>query len=114
MCQMTTEAHLPPFILAKNYFQEFKFFHFNRDNNQALQYLKEFQPKKMAIKHIRVLLYGPVGVGKSSFINSVNNVFKGRMTNEALASSTTSDQSFTKKSSGSQPSRPQGPQSFMF
>ncbi|MEQ2272391.1 hypothetical protein XENORESO_021266 [Xenotaenia resolanae] len=51
----------------------------------------------MEIKHIRVLLYGPVGVGKSSFINSVNNVFKGRMTNEALASSTTSDKSFTRK-----------------
>ncbi|XP_047225883.1 interferon-induced protein 44-like isoform X1 [Girardinichthys multiradiatus] len=97
MCQMTTEAHLPPFILAKNYFQEFKFFHFNRDSNQALQYLKVFRPQNDEIQHIRVLLYGPVGVGKSSFINSVNNILQARMTNEALASSTTSDHSFTRK-----------------
>uniref|UniRef100_A0A3B5QKE3 Interferon-induced protein 44-like n=1 Tax=Xiphophorus maculatus TaxID=8083 RepID=A0A3B5QKE3_XIPMA len=65
-------------------------------NSDALQYLKEFQPHNEEATHIRVLLYGPVGVGKSSFINSVNNVLQGRMTNEALASATTSDQSFTK------------------
>ncbi|XP_027878655.1 interferon-induced protein 44-like isoform X1 [Xiphophorus couchianus] len=65
------------------------------DNSDALQYLKEFQPQNEEAT-IRVLLYGPVGVGKSSFINSVNNVLQGRMTNESLASATTSDQSFTK------------------
>uniref|UniRef100_A0A096M7B6 G domain-containing protein n=2 Tax=Poecilia formosa TaxID=48698 RepID=A0A096M7B6_POEFO len=63
---------------------------------EALQYLKEFQPQNEEANHIRVLLYGPVGVGKSSLINSVNTVLQGRMTNKALASSTTSDQSFTK------------------
>uniref|UniRef100_A0A3B3VU97 Interferon-induced protein 44-like n=1 Tax=Poecilia latipinna TaxID=48699 RepID=A0A3B3VU97_9TELE len=63
---------------------------------QALKSLKEFQPQNEEATHIRVLLYGPVGAGKSSFINSVNSVLQGRMTNEALASATTSDQSFTK------------------
>ncbi|XP_032423242.1 interferon-induced protein 44-like isoform X2 [Xiphophorus hellerii] len=64
-------------------------------NRVSLQYLKNFQPHNGEAA-IRVLLYGPVGVGKSSFINSVNNVLQGRMTSEALASATTSDQSFTK------------------
>uniref|UniRef100_A0A3Q3AX38 G domain-containing protein n=2 Tax=Kryptolebias marmoratus TaxID=37003 RepID=A0A3Q3AX38_KRYMA len=49
------------------------------------------------IGYLRVLLYGPVGAGKSSFIDSVSNVIRGRMTIPALASSTTSDKSFTKK-----------------
>uniref|UniRef100_A0A087X5I4 G domain-containing protein n=1 Tax=Poecilia formosa TaxID=48698 RepID=A0A087X5I4_POEFO len=66
------------------------------EHRNALQYLNNFQPQSEEANHIRVLLYGPVGAGKSSFINSVNNVLQGRMTNEALASSTTSDQSFTK------------------
>ncbi|XP_008400479.1 interferon-induced protein 44-like [Poecilia reticulata] len=65
-------------------------------NQELLQYVKNFQPQNEKVEAIRVLLCGPVGAGKSSFINSVNNVLQGRMTNEALASSTTSDQSFTK------------------
>ncbi|XP_035987097.1 interferon-induced protein 44-like [Fundulus heteroclitus] len=69
----------------------------SKNNSQALHYLKRFQPQNDEVKHIRVLLYGPVGVGKSSFINSVNNVFQERMTQKALTSSTTADKSFTKK-----------------
>ncbi|XP_035995120.1 interferon-induced protein 44-like [Fundulus heteroclitus] len=67
------------------------------DNREALHYLKKFQPQNEELKHIRVLFYGPVGVGKSSFINSVNNVFQQRMTHQALTSTRTADQSFTKK-----------------
>uniref|UniRef100_A0A3B5LKS2 G domain-containing protein n=1 Tax=Xiphophorus couchianus TaxID=32473 RepID=A0A3B5LKS2_9TELE len=67
------------------------------NKQELLQYVKNFQPQNEEIQAIRVLLHGPVGAGKSSFINSVNNVLQGKMTNEALASSTTSDQSFTKK-----------------
>uniref|UniRef100_A0A3B3YB18 G domain-containing protein n=1 Tax=Poecilia mexicana TaxID=48701 RepID=A0A3B3YB18_9TELE len=59
-------------------------------------YLKNFRPQNEEATHIRVLLYGPVGAGKSSLINSVNNVLQGRMTHEALASSTNSGQTFTK------------------
>ncbi|XP_043987729.1 interferon-induced protein 44-like [Gambusia affinis] len=66
------------------------------NNRDSLQYLKNFQPQNEEAT-IRVLLHGPVGAGKSSFINSVNNVLQGRMTTEALASATTSDQSFTLK-----------------
>ncbi|KAL3047225.1 hypothetical protein OYC64_021444 [Pagothenia borchgrevinki] len=43
----------------------------------------------------RVLLLGPVGSGKSSFISSVQSVFNGRVTNRAMVG--TSSTSFTKK-----------------
>ncbi|XP_023193312.1 uncharacterized protein LOC102225563 [Xiphophorus maculatus] len=66
------------------------------NNEEPLQYTRNFQPQNKRAKAIRVLLYGPVSMGKSSFINSVNSVLQGRMTNKALASATTSDQSFTK------------------
>ncbi|XP_017158688.1 interferon-induced protein 44-like [Poecilia reticulata] len=59
--------------------------------------MKNFQPKNKEIKAIRVLLHGPVGAGKSSFINSVNNIFQGRMTHEALASFKNCEKTFTSK-----------------
>ncbi|XP_033477447.2 interferon-induced protein 44-like isoform X1 [Epinephelus lanceolatus] len=43
----------------------------------------------------RVLLLGPVGSGKSSFVSSVQSVFNGRVTNRAMVGS--SSTSFTKK-----------------
>uniref|UniRef100_A0A3P9PUT3 Interferon-induced protein 44-like n=1 Tax=Poecilia reticulata TaxID=8081 RepID=A0A3P9PUT3_POERE len=68
-----------------------------RQKQQNLQYVQEYKPEKDDIRYLRVLLYGPVGSGKSSFINSVSNVIRGRMTVPAWASTMTSDQSFTKK-----------------
>ncbi|XP_017163748.1 interferon-induced protein 44-like [Poecilia reticulata] len=62
-----------------------------------LKYVQKYKPAQDDIMYLRVLLYGPVGAGKSSFINSVSNVLRGRMTIPALASATTSDKSFTKK-----------------
>ncbi|XP_042283128.1 interferon-induced protein 44-like isoform X1 [Thunnus maccoyii] len=67
------------------------------DNETDLQYVENYSPAKGKVKHLRVLLYGPVGAGKSSFINSVSNVLRRRMSIPAAASSTTSDKSFTKK-----------------
>ncbi|TDH06466.1 hypothetical protein EPR50_G00113660 [Perca flavescens] len=69
--------------------------YFSRNNARDLQYVQDYEPENDDIKHVRILLYGPVGVGKSSFVNSVSNVLRGRMTTPALASSTTSDKSFT-------------------
>ncbi|XP_043987719.1 uncharacterized protein LOC122839814 isoform X1 [Gambusia affinis] len=82
----------PPCPLLTTPWREIKW----GNNKELLQYTKKFQPQNKRAKAIRVLLYGPVGVGKSSFITSVNSVLQGRMTNKALASATTSDQSFTK------------------
>ncbi|XP_049337993.1 interferon-induced protein 44-like isoform X4 [Astyanax mexicanus] len=36
-----------------------------------------------SVKKARILLVGPVGVGKSSFFNSINSVFKGYVSNQA-------------------------------
>ncbi|MED6285177.1 hypothetical protein CHARACLAT_026630 [Characodon lateralis] len=67
------------------------------DRQRDLQYVQEYKPARENIRYLRVLLYGPVGAGKSSFINSVSNVLRERITIPALASATTSDKSFTKQ-----------------
>uniref|UniRef100_A0A3B4WY40 G domain-containing protein n=1 Tax=Seriola lalandi dorsalis TaxID=1841481 RepID=A0A3B4WY40_SERLL len=69
----------------------------NRDKQRDLQYVQEYKPENGNVSHLRVLLYGPVGAGKSSFINSVSNVLRGRMTIPTLASATTSNTSFTRR-----------------
>ncbi|TDH06456.1 hypothetical protein EPR50_G00113580 [Perca flavescens] len=61
-----------------------------RDNVRDLQYVKEYKPGNKDIKHVRILLYGPDGAGKSSFIKSVCSVIQGRVTTDAL----TSDKSY--------------------
>ncbi|XP_053184213.1 interferon-induced protein 44-like [Scomber japonicus] len=65
------------------------------DKERDLQYVQNYTPINKRVKHVRVLLYGPVGSGKSSFINSVSSTVRGRITQPAAPSSTTSDQSFT-------------------
>ncbi|XP_028249979.1 interferon-induced protein 44-like isoform X2 [Parambassis ranga] len=67
------------------------------NNKENLQYVQNYKPEYENIKHLRVLLYGPVGAGKSSFINSVSNVIRRRYGIPAAASATTSDTSFTRK-----------------
>ncbi|CAG00765.1 unnamed protein product, partial [Tetraodon nigroviridis] len=54
-----------------------------------------YTPSCPEVTEARVLLLGPVGSGKSSFISSVQSVFKGRVTNRAMVGSCSS--SFTKK-----------------
>lgn len=44
---------------------------------------------------MRILLFGPVGVGKSSFINSVGSVIVGRNVNVAAGNASNVDKSFT-------------------
>ncbi|XP_076153675.1 interferon-induced protein 44-like [Alosa pseudoharengus] len=57
--------------------------------------LKKIEVRNPEVQSLRILVHGPVGAGKSSFINSINNVFQGRMTSGALAQSV-SDRSCTK------------------
>ncbi|XP_076121884.1 interferon-induced protein 44-like [Alosa pseudoharengus] len=54
--------------------------------------LKIFNPE---VKLLRILIHGPVGTGKSSFINSIDSIFQGRMAQGALAEASTYDGSFT-------------------
>uniref|UniRef100_A0A673AJR9 Interferon-induced protein 44-like n=1 Tax=Sphaeramia orbicularis TaxID=375764 RepID=A0A673AJR9_9TELE len=65
---------------------------------QSVRCFEPFQPhndERNEDQHIRILLHGPVGHGKSSFINTVNSVLRDRMTGRALA--VASGTSFTKK-----------------
>uniref|UniRef100_A0A4W6DS50 G domain-containing protein n=1 Tax=Lates calcarifer TaxID=8187 RepID=A0A4W6DS50_LATCA len=62
-----------------------------------LKYVQHYKPSKGSVKHLRVMLYGPVGSGKSSFINSVSSILRGRMAIPAAVSAATSEISFTTK-----------------
>ncbi|KAM9454561.1 interferon-induced protein 44-like isoform 1-T6 [Clarias gariepinus] len=59
------------------------------ENNKSemLRKLKNFQPGAPEVRELKILLHGPVGAGKSSFINSVNTVLQGYNTTAALANS---------------------------
>ncbi|XP_047007256.1 interferon-induced protein 44-like [Ictalurus punctatus] len=61
---------------------------------EILHEVKEFKP---STEVLRIMLYGPTGVGKSSFINSVQRVLSGRNAMNALENSTLTGKSFTKK-----------------
>ncbi|XP_062322336.1 interferon-induced protein 44-like [Osmerus eperlanus] len=58
--------------------------------------LRTFPLNDPELGKIRILLHGPVGAGKSSFINSVKSAFSGRVVMSVLVASL-SDISFTKK-----------------
>ncbi|XP_060748997.1 interferon-induced protein 44-like [Tachysurus vachellii] len=64
------------------------------NKSEIVQELKEFELSNPEIKHLRFLMTGPVGSGKSSFVNSVNNAFQNRITNKAVMA-TTSETSCT-------------------
>ncbi|XP_014023063.2 interferon-induced protein 44 isoform X1 [Salmo salar] len=63
--------------------------------DEMVRVLRNFELNDPDVGQLRCLLHGPVGAGKSSFINSVNNVFQGRTTSGALVAAT-SGTSFTK------------------
>uniref|UniRef100_A0A674CHB3 Interferon-induced protein 44-like n=1 Tax=Salmo trutta TaxID=8032 RepID=A0A674CHB3_SALTR len=54
------------------------------DRDRMVDELRNFKLSDPDVGQLRCLLYGPVGAGKSSFINSVNNVFQNRTTSGAL------------------------------
>ncbi|XP_023853273.1 interferon-induced protein 44-like [Salvelinus sp. IW2-2015] len=58
--------------------------------------LRNFKLSDPDMRQLRCLLHGPVGAGKSSFVNSVNNVFQGRSAHNALVAAA-SGTSFTKR-----------------
>ncbi|KAI3368206.1 hypothetical protein L3Q82_007927 [Scortum barcoo] len=54
-----------------------------------MESIKMYKPTVSSVSQVRVLLVGPVGAGKSSFFNSVNSVFRGHVTSQAIAGCST-------------------------
>ncbi|XP_056309780.1 interferon-induced protein 44-like [Danio aesculapii] len=63
--------------------------------------LENFSPSDPNVKDIKILVAGQVGAGKSSFINSINSAFQGRISTRALVNSAEGgSHSFTQKLEG--------------
>ncbi|TDH08692.1 hypothetical protein EPR50_G00100860 [Perca flavescens] len=56
---------------------------------ELMETIKTYKPTVSSVPQARVLLIGPVGAGKSSFFNSINSVFRGHVTSQAIAGSST-------------------------
>ncbi|MCJ8737612.1 hypothetical protein PDJAM_G00026070 [Pangasius djambal] len=68
----------------------------SESREEMMEKVQSYKPASEAVSQARVLLLGPVGAGKSSFISSVQSVFSGRVINRAMVGSSAST-SFTKK-----------------
>ncbi|XP_051797485.1 interferon-induced protein 44-like, partial [Acanthochromis polyacanthus] len=64
-----------------------------KNSQENLEFLKSYQPGN--VKNLRILLHGPVGAGKSSFINSVDSVLQNRITAGRAVDAITGGSSFT-------------------
>ncbi|MEQ2312567.1 hypothetical protein AMECASPLE_032392 [Ameca splendens] len=61
-----------------------------------LQFINNYTPKADGLQQFRILLHGPVGAGKSSFINSVISSLEGKICHRAVVCNT-GQSGFTKE-----------------
>ncbi|XP_073699740.1 interferon-induced protein 44-like [Garra rufa] len=54
---------------------------------ELMEMIRNHKPLMASVSQIRILMIGPVGAGKSSFFNSINSIFMGRMTSKAMSGS---------------------------
>ncbi|XP_077082505.1 interferon-induced protein 44-like [Siphateles boraxobius] len=58
-----------------------------KQRDELMESIRDYKPMMTSVSRIRILMIGPVGAGKSSFFNSINSVFMGRMTSKAMSGS---------------------------
>lgn len=62
--------------------------------NELTEEIVSFKPvEDVKVTDARILMIGPVGAGKSSFYNTIDSIFRGRITHRACSGS--ADQSLT-------------------
>ncbi|XP_050951348.1 interferon-induced protein 44-like isoform X1 [Labeo rohita] len=54
---------------------------------ELMDMIRKYKPIMTSVSQIRILMIGPVGAGKSSFFNSINSIFMGRITSKAMSGS---------------------------
>ncbi|KAG6932874.1 interferon induced protein 44 like, partial [Chelydra serpentina] len=57
------------------------------ERGKIMEEIRSYKPYLNSVPQIRILVLGPIGAGKSSFFNSVNSVFRGYVTSQAVAGS---------------------------
>ncbi|XP_051550912.1 interferon-induced protein 44-like [Myxocyprinus asiaticus] len=58
-----------------------------QQRGKLMELIKKHKPLMTSVSRVRILMIGPVGAGKSSFFNSINSIFMGRMTGKAMSGS---------------------------
>ncbi|XP_034557258.1 interferon-induced protein 44-like [Notolabrus celidotus] len=57
----------------------------SQKRTELMEKIRTNKPLISSVSKVRVLLVGSVGAGKSSFFNSINSVFRGHVTGQAMA-----------------------------
>ncbi|KAK1897555.1 Interferon-induced protein 44 [Dissostichus eleginoides] len=80
-----TECEVYQVEEATAFERPWRIIHWESVKNELKESIKIYQPTDSSVSQARVLLIGPVGAGKSSFFNSINSVFRGHVTSQAMA-----------------------------
>ncbi|KAI9523326.1 hypothetical protein NQZ68_028350 [Dissostichus eleginoides] len=83
-------------------------------NEENLDFMKSYHPRNKEVKNLRILVHGPVGAGKSSFINSVESTLRGRVTGRVMTDSISGESFTTKYKTFKIQKDPEGFYSFIF
>ncbi|XP_028841462.1 interferon-induced protein 44-like [Denticeps clupeoides] len=89
------EVKISAEVAVEEFDREWRSINFNPQTRNKLE--AELTQLRPQLEPLRILLYGPIGSGKSSFINSIDIVFKGKISTGALADAAGAGISFTRR-----------------